>query len=447
MGRWRRLPNALLDDVRLRVVASLVVASAIGFGAVSVAAVIVARRIALSSALAEASRTARTIGNVVFAPSVPGVLAGDASAIRRLDEAVADRRLGGALVRVKVWSRDGHVLYSDDHNLIGRHFAANPEVRTAIVSNRTQASVSNLDDAENVDEDIGANGRFHRLVEVYLPLRLDDGNVVVFETYSSDARLLAAERGLRNKLVPFALVSLLTLLLLWLPVAVWLINHMYRAQQDRSRLLVNLLRTSGRERRRIAEELHDGVVQKLAGSGYALSAALRRLPDDTDSRTRTALALVLDNVQQSADDLRNIIVDVRPSDLTATGLIAAITVQADRARACGIDVHVDSSLRSEPDPRIAATIYRGAREGILNVLKHARATRIDIHVVQQGSRVRLEVLDDGQASPARSYVEAPDGHVGLTLLHSAAEDGGGELRVSPRPSGGTALVLDVPLRP
>ena len=191
------------------------------------------------------------------------------------------RERDGSLVRVKVWERNGTVIYSDDHAAIGKRYPLDADVAAAIDSQAHTADLSNLTDPENVTE----VGRFHRLVEVYIPLNLDDGSHLAFEMYASDARVTAAENGLKAQLVPFALLALLILVVAQLPVSVWLVRRIGRAQNERSRLLNSALTASGRERKAIARDLHDGVVQDLAGACYAVDALQQRMAPAADARS------------------------------------------------------------------------------------------------------------------------------------------------------------------
>ncbi len=241
-----------------------------------------ARHIARKDALAEALRSARVLSTTVFAPLITSLMAGDSDAVARLDDAFRVRSRDGSLVRVKVWQRDGTVLYSDDHSVIGKRFELDADVAESIDEQLGTANLSSLQDPENVSE----QALYDRLVEVYIPLNLDDGSRLAFEMYSSDARVIAAENGLRGQLVPFGLLALLILLVLQLPVSVWLVRRVGRAQSERSRLLNSALAASVRERRAIARDLHDGVVQDLAAATYASEALARTLPDQVDERSR-----------------------------------------------------------------------------------------------------------------------------------------------------------------
>src|SRR6185369_5668068 len=107
--------------------------------------------------------------------------------------------------------------------------------------------------------------------------------------YFPDTRERQAEDDLGDRIVPFALLSLLVLALAQLPVSIWLVRRVTRAQRDRDRMLDQVLVASERERRQLARNLHDGVVQELAGAAYLLDASR---PATVPARTRQAMGLV-----------------------------------------------------------------------------------------------------------------------------------------------------------
>lgn len=438
-GRPRR-PRRADQSVRNSIIA-LVVTAAIAFGLVATGSIVVAHHIARTQELDAAVRNARSIGNTVFAPVLPAAARNDPAAIKFLDRAVQIRSRDGALVRVKVWAHDDTVIYSDDHALIGKVFRGNPEVQDAIDNNATTVGLSDLQDLENADESV----EFDQLVEAYIPLTLDDGTVVAFETYSTDERLRASESRLVKDLVPFALGALLVLLLTQLPVSVWLVRRVGRAQQERARLLAGSLAASRRERRNIARDLHDGVVQDLAGAGYALGAAMRAMPEDYPPDARQLVDKACDAVERSVHDLRALIVDIHPPDLTAGGLEPALHDLAERLRASGaIELDMRVALPDAVGPGVAETVYRAAREFLVNIAKHAGAQHAIVELTGDSETVRLLVTDDGRGLSAEGWDRRAEGHLGLVLIAESAADLGGELTVVPGTAGGTVALLVLP---
>lgn len=429
------------DPTVRRSIIALIVTAMLAFAVVGTATVLVARRLAQSEALAESTRIARIVSQVEFLPELPAVIAGSQAAIARLDGAIDHRRQDGYIVRVKVWRLDGTVIYSDDHRAMGQRYPLDQAVRDSILNQKSSAGISNLNDPENVTE----LGISERLVEVYTPLTLDDGTRLAFEVYSTDTRIQAAERRMTRLMVPFALLALLILLITQLPVSVWLVRRVGRAQNERSRLLRNSLAASSRERRTIARDLHDGVVQDLSGAGYGLGALALMLPEDTAPEARTMVDTVGSALQSAVGSLRTLMVDIYPPDLTADGLRAAMDDLAEKLRTVsGAEVVVHVDLPLEPSPEAAATVYRCARECLNNIAKHAHAQHVVLSLTTDGTTIRLRVSDDGTGLPPDGFDRRAEGHVGLQLLRDAAKDLGGELRLSSATGAGTTVTLDLP---
>jgi two-component system NarL family sensor kinase len=436
LRRWLTASRSVVS----RSVVALLATAVLAFVVVASGASVVAGHIARRDALQEALRSAHVIGNTVFAPLLPQVMAGSQEAIDRLDSAVRIRSLDGSLVRVKVWKRDGTVVYSDDRAAIGGRFPLRADVAEAIDEQKSSAALSDLKDPENVTET-----GYHRLVEVYIPMILNDGTVLAFELYSTDARVVTAERQLKAQLVPFALLALFILLLTQLPVSVWLVRRVGRARDERSSLLNNVLTASGRERRQIARDLHDGVVPDLAAASFAISTLEDTMPANADSTSPRLMAMISDVLHRSVHSLRTLMIDLYPPDLTAAGLGVAVHGLAAKLRSDAemrVDVTID--LAADPSPETAAMLYRCVRECLDNIAKHAQASYAELVIIGDTESVSLSLRDDGIGLPASGIDRRSEGHFGLRLLCDAADDLGGRMRVYSRADGGTAIDLTVP---
>lgn len=424
-----------------RAIIALIVTALVVFALVATGAVLIARHVARGEALDESIRTASVVAQVEFVPEIPAVIAGDPAAIAHLDEAVAHRRRDGAILRVKVWRANGTVVYSDDHQAIGQRYPLDSAVKAAISKQSSTASISSLNDPENVTE----LGISDRLVEVYIPLNLDDGTHLAFELYSSTSRVSAAEKRMTDLLVPFALAASFILLIAQLPLSLWLIRRVGRAQEERRKLLFSSLTASDRERRTIAGDLHDGVVQDLAGASYVLGALSRTLPEDTTTNARKMLHTAGSVLKSSIASLRTLMVDIYPPDLTGDGLPQAIDDLATKFHAhSGAEVSTDISLQVQLSTAVAASVFRCARESLENVRKHAGASHVNLFLLADEDGLRLRIVDDGVGLAPQ--VRDREGHLGLHLMQDAARDLGGHLHVSSPPGQGTTVELQIPAR-
>ena len=417
-----------------RAVAGLLLAAVVSFLVVGAAALVIANKIARADALSEGTRTARGVGRALLAPVMPAVVAGDASAAAGLDAVIAERRADGTLLRVKVWRRDGTIVWSDDHALIGRKFELAPRVTEVFDEHRDYAQISRLTDPDDASE----RQAFRSLVEAYIPLALADGSTVALEMYFPDARVRAAEDEDSERLVVFSLGVLLVLALAQLPVSIWLVRRTTSAQHDRDRMRDTALVSSERERRMLARNLHDGVVQELAGAAYVLES--RTPGGSVPSDTVRAMDLVTVTLHQAVDDLREMLIELHPEELTSANL--GDLVRASAVRTCPRQqVTVQASLGRPLPSEVLAFVYRSARECALNVAKHAHATRVDITITATAGGVRLVVRDDGVGIP--DPLPQVPGHLGLTLLRTTAAELGGTV-LAQGTDAGTTVTITLP---
>ena len=188
----------------------------------------------------------------------------------------------------------------------------------------------------------------------------------------------------------------------------WILTRrVTRAAAERERLLRSAASASDAERRRIARDLHDGVVQDLAGSTFALSALSR----DASGAERDALLETEDSLRSSLRALRSLLVEIHPPGLSADSLPAALQDLIAPAQATGVRATVDVSGGRGATAETVALVWRVAQEAVRNTLRHARAAALSVVVRDQGGKVVLEVSDDGVGFDPAAV--RPDVHYGL----------------------------------
>jgi two-component system NarL family sensor kinase len=404
-------------------------------------AVAVSRHIGTDEAIGHAKQVTRLAAEGIIEPQLDdAVMRGEPRALRRLDRVVRRGVLGHGLMRVKIWSPDGRVIYSDERRLIGRHFDLEPEERAALLRRGdVHAQVSTLEGPENRFE-----RRESKLLEVYVPIHDHRGRPLAFEAYQRFSAVAATGRGLWLAFAPALLGGLGLLFLITLPLGRGLARRLREAQQEREALLRRALDASESERRLIAADLHDGIVQDLVGASYTLEAEVERLDGDADQQLRGALEHGAVTTRRTARALRTMLVDIYPAALEAEGLQAALGALARTYTARGIHTTVKAPDALSLDPGTERLLFRSAQEALRNVQKHAHARSAEIAVRRAGDRIRLEVRDDGSGCDGDVALRPQrDGHVGLRLLNALVRDAGGQLEVVPNPRGGTILSVDL----
>jgi signal transduction histidine kinase len=203
-----------------------------------------------------------------------------------------------------------------------------------------------------------------------------------------------------------------------------------RLASDRDRLLSEVLQAESRERARLAESLHDGPMQRLV--------ALRQ--DAAEQGHDTA------GVDATIAETRAIISAFHPATVRALGFEASLRAAiapfpAARSIALTVqttadDAHVDGS-----------PLLPVAQELVVNAVKHASPSAIDVGVARRDGQLVLEVNDDGigiDTEQAGRAVQA--GHLGLAMVRRRVEDAGGSLEIETREDGGTRSRVTLPER-
>jgi len=426
---------------------SVVIRFALGTLAAFVVAVVggyfVLRSVAIDEAKRETRTRVREAANIVEPTVGNGLLTGRRDAVRSVDDAVVGRVLSDeSIVRVKIWSTAGRVLYSDNPEEIGHRYALSEDQHRLLRDGGAQVEVSDLSRPENaLDRQEG------RLIEAYTRIRTPSGTPVLFEIYQRFGSVTADARRLLRALAPPILGAVGLILLIQIPLLWSLMRRLQRSHEQREGLLANAVTSSRRERRRVASYLHDGPVQELAGLAFSLAP----VADGAESRGADADAAVvrraIDRLRATVRDLRALLVDLHPPTLATAGLEASIRdlVSPLAARGTKIELRFDGLDRLDPDTQ--ALVYRVAQEAVRNVIAYADATAVSVEVDVPDSTARLLVADDGRGFGADERERRrEEGHLGLSLVEELARQAGGDLTIDSGEGAGTRIRLEVPVR-
>ncbi len=218
-----------------------------------------------------------------------------------------------------------------------------------------------------------------------------------------------------------------------------------RAQDDRVRLLARTVEGAERERRRIAADLHDGPIQRLTAAAFSLDLLVNRI--NRGERDVTDLAAqVRDHLASEMQALRRLMAELRPPVLDEGGVAAAIRDAAAEilGPSTAYVVH-DRTSAARFTPDLETIIHRIAREALVNVKKHAKATQVTVRLERAGDRFRLLVVDDGVGFDENAVAAAPPGtHFGLLTVRERIESAGGTLRIVSGPGLGSQIDVILP---
>jgi signal transduction histidine kinase len=196
------------------------------------------------------------------------------------------------------------------------------------------------------------------------------------------------------------------------------------------------------ERNRLAIELHDAVSQKLFALVLAAESADVLLESDRVG-ARAQLSRLRELAQQALEELRYLILELRPPDLERDGLAATLRKHIEVLRRLQPrDVEIELELEGAPPPDPA--LLRIAQEALQNSLRHARASRVSIRLRADDAHVVLEVADDGGGFDPHAP-ELRSRRLGLSSMEERARRLGGTLEIRSAPGEGTTVRLEAPV--
>jgi signal transduction histidine kinase len=410
---------------------------------VAVAGAFASRRVAEREAVTDAAHTTDLIARQVVQPAVTdGLISGSPAALKAIDRVVRQQVLSSSIVRVKLWTAAGRIVYSDEPRLIGETFPLGSEERASLARPVVHAEVSDLQRPENRYE----RGR-GKLLEVYRPVWTPSGQPLLFETYSPYSQVTQRTGELWRGFAGITISSLLLLVVLLLPILWRLLNRITRAQSQREVLLQRAVDASEEERQRIAGTLHDGPVQELAATSFTVAGAAAKAADSAQPELAEMLTAAAGAVRASIQGLRSLLVDIYPPSLTSAGLVPALTDLTEVLAARNIATHLslaeDAAARLSPAQQ--QLVFRITRECLRNAARHAGASNVEVRLFRHGHSTVLEINDDGAGFDHALALDNPaDGHFGLRILTDLAANAGADLLLATALGAGCQWRLEVP---
>jgi PAS domain S-box-containing protein len=215
--------------------------------------------------------------------------------------------------------------------------------------------------------------------------------------------------------------------------------NIFRDITERRRTEETLREIRDSERRRIARDLHDGVLQDLSYTAAAIGLIMLEVEG---TRLEEELQSTIDAVRRSAQGLRDAVNDLRleeERDRPFPELVESL-VRRNRARTpgCEITLEVEEGFPSRPLGETGTELLRILQEAITNARRHSGAQRVSVTLKVEGRDLVAEVSDDG-----RGFGPQPTPGVGLSSMRERAAIIGGELEIESEPGQGTSVRLRV----
>jgi signal transduction histidine kinase len=221
-----------------------------------------------------------------------------------------------------------------------------------------------------------------------------------------------------------------------------------RESHERLRQLSVYLQTVREEERtRIAREVHDELGQALTGCKLDLAWIASKLPKEKDlkplqEKTRALVA----HIDSTIKMVRRIATELRPGILDHLGLAEALEWQANEFQTrTGIKCDVHASLRDlSLDQDLNTAFFRIFQETLTNIIRHAGATQVTVHLKEREERIILEVKDNGRGISKEEISNTQS--MGLLNMRERAGLLGGDFKISPGAGGkGTKVTVSIPI--
>lgn len=196
------------------------------------------------------------------------------------------------------------------------------------------------------------------------------------------------------------------------------------------------IETQEEERQRIAQELHDDIGQQLTAIKMAWNNFLK------ENKQNDSAQELQKNLDELAEDVRTLSHRMMPKALVQLGLQAAIEDLVNKhSQQSGVDAHFEYyNLRDRYDGRIEKTIYRIAQEALNNIVKHAKATEVNVQLYGQESWLTMMIEDNGQGFASEETMGK-----GLFNMENRAKLLKGEVNIESSPEQGTVVFVKIPV--
>jgi signal transduction histidine kinase len=219
-----------------------------------------------------------------------------------------------------------------------------------------------------------------------------------------------------------------------------------RRSLDQLRALTKYLQyVREEERTRIAREVHDELGQALTGLKLDMSWLATKVARSTKP-VQEKVKTMVDHIDETIQTVRRIATELRPGILDSLGLVAALEWQAnDFQSRTGIPCQVTSAVGdADWSQEVTTVFFRIYQEALTNIIRHAKATRVDVRLAQEGDALVLTVKDNGRGISEEEIANTRS--IGLVGMRERATLVGGEITLQGAPGQGTTMTLRVPLR-
>lgn len=306
----------------------------------------------------------------------------------------------------------------------------------------------------NTEDSVKNNHRFNQIYELELKHETDKSNAEIatlnrqkrFQLLQIEAQQLIISK--RNNQILFIITGSLVILLI---CYIFYNNYRYKQKANLEEAIYQIkeqranevIEAELRERKRIGEELHDGMGQVLSVLKLTLTSLQRRITAD-QSKQQELVVTAVELTDNAFNELRNISHNLAPIFLKQKGIATSIRTLLDRlSESKKFKVNMDfSSIDRFTDSYTELTIYRVVQEILNNIIVHSSATEINFQFLQSENELMLMIEDNGVGFDINEDI-AKKG-IGLRNINSRIENIGGKVHIDSVINRGTIITIIIP---
>ena len=375
-----------------------------------------------------------TIGDEIAARGLMPIGLPASPSYERLENNIEFSLLGGETVRVKLWTADGTVVYSDDTRLVGSRFELSPAAERALSGTPTFEFSDHSEPSHEFERSSV------EVMEFFAPVHGRDGVTIgVFEVEQRADALNASLSDVRRNVWLAIGTGISVLGIFMAALAVSAAQVLDRRRRQAEQLLGSLFHAQEDERRRTVGALHDDVGQPLFRLLYGLEGSRAALAPDHPAQPE--LERLTDLTRDIDRTLRGELRTLHRGVDEDLGLASSIEQIVDTAMAetdLMIDLEIGDVDGSSLGKAAKIALVHAAREAIINIRKHANATNAEVELGSTAHDVVVSIRDDGTGA------RAPEG-LGLVTARERLEAIGGKLNVTSTRGRGTLFRAMVPI--
>jgi signal transduction histidine kinase len=221
-------------------------------------------------------------------------------------------------------------------------------------------------------------------------------------------------------------------------------RHLNARTKELEELSAKLLSVQEEERKRIAGDLHDVIGQSLSAAKFMVETVLEQMRGEIVNPGVNSLKALIPMLQKASEEVRTIVMNLRPSILDNLGILATISWFCRQYQSVYSDINIEKDINiseREVSDELKTTIFRILQEAMNNIAKHSKAKLVQLSLEKSQNTIELIIRDNGQGFDIKNMMsgKAFEKGFGITSMKERTELSGGTFSISSEPGSGTAV--------